>query len=488
MSACTAPSATLPPRTNSTAATSISKMIAIENSPRQGSDANSATAQHGQCQPIITARPAIDFAAVRSALNIADVLDLLGFLTPHPPRAQLRGPCPLHGSTHATSRCFSVNVEQQNFQCFKCGRHGNALDLWTHAAGQTPYDAAVDVCQRLNLPVPTLPPNAAPASASASKTTTPPHEVPQPQTRHREEGTCSSPSQHPYNGVTPDRTSLFPVSNSQRAIFHFWVEPAHALAFEGLVPAFDLAVALRIIGRGADVGHAGDAHKFLEILGDELRPVVGDDARGLVGKGFAAALDDDFDVGFFHLRTDVPVYDKAAVAVEDGEEKIKGASYIYEADIDMPLLMRAERLDIAGALLGGFGGLAGEQTGGLEDAIGAGGGAGDDVGIKHHEGHAAISFERVLAGESLDAFFFVLGEPMVARDPGVVFVDFAEAVLPVVEFAGLDAEPALEARRRDVGLVAPGADEIDDGVACVVGDPLAGQGSPSSFFKGYALP
>jgi len=43
--------------------------------------------------------------------------------------------------------------------------------------------------------------------------------------------------------------------------------------------------------------------------------------------------------------------------------------------------------------------------------------AGDDVGIEHHEGHAAISFERVLAGESMDAFFFVLGEPVVARDP-----------------------------------------------------------------------
>lgn len=143
--------------------------------------------QRGQCQPIVTARPAIDFAAVRSALNLADVLDLLGFQPRTRRGAQLRGPCPLHGSTHATSRCFSVNVEQQNFQCFKCGRAGNALDLWTHATGQTPYDAAVDVCHRLNLAVPTLPTHAAPASASPSRTITPPQEVPQPQTRHREE-------------------------------------------------------------------------------------------------------------------------------------------------------------------------------------------------------------------------------------------------------------------------------------------------------------
>jgi hypothetical protein len=95
------------------------------------------------------------------------------------------------------------------------------------------------------------------------------------------------------------------------------------------------------------------------------------------------------------------------------------------------------------------------------------------VGIEHHEGHAAISFQGVLSGEGLDAFFFIVGEPVVARDPGVVLVDLAEALLPVVELAGSDADPALEARRRDFGLVAPGADEIDDGVAGVVGDPLA---------------
>ena len=54
---------------------------------------------------------------------------------------------------------------------------------------------------------------------------------------------------------------------------------ADALALDGFVPAFDLAVGLRIVGRGSDVGHAGDADELLEVLGDELRAVVGDDAR-----------------------------------------------------------------------------------------------------------------------------------------------------------------------------------------------------------------
>jgi hypothetical protein len=29
-------------------------------------------------------------------------------------------------------------------------------DLWAHATRQTPYDAALDLCQRLNIPVPIL--------------------------------------------------------------------------------------------------------------------------------------------------------------------------------------------------------------------------------------------------------------------------------------------------------------------------------------------
>ena len=108
--------------------------------------------------PMSTARPAIDFAAVRAAVTLAAVLQLLGC----PPRTthgtQQRGPCPLHGSTHGTSRCFSANLEQHLFQCFKCGRSGNALDLWAQAQQLTPYDAAVDLCQRLGIPLPTLAP------------------------------------------------------------------------------------------------------------------------------------------------------------------------------------------------------------------------------------------------------------------------------------------------------------------------------------------
>ena len=108
-----------------------------------------------QCPPTVTPRPAIDFAAVKAAVTIAAVLQLLG-CSLHGGGAQQRGPCPLHGSTSGTSRCFSAHLDKNAFQCFKCGRHGNALDLWAAATRQTPYDAAVDLCARLGITLPTL--------------------------------------------------------------------------------------------------------------------------------------------------------------------------------------------------------------------------------------------------------------------------------------------------------------------------------------------
>ena len=102
-------------------------------------------------------RPAIDFAAVRNAITMAQVLALLGFIARSDHAGQQRGTCPLHGSTHGTARCFSVNIHTHTFHCFKCGRSGNALDLWAAAQRLTPYDAALDLCQRLNIPLPLLP-------------------------------------------------------------------------------------------------------------------------------------------------------------------------------------------------------------------------------------------------------------------------------------------------------------------------------------------
>ena len=110
-----------------------------------------------QAQPDAS-RPAIDFAAVRAAITIAQVLALLGFTPRSDHHGQQRGACPLHGSTPGTARCFSVNTQAHTFHCFKCNRSGNALELWAAANRLSPYDAALDLCQRLSIPLPLLAP------------------------------------------------------------------------------------------------------------------------------------------------------------------------------------------------------------------------------------------------------------------------------------------------------------------------------------------
>src|SRR5271157_161622 len=49
---------------------------------------------------------------------------------------------------------------------------------------------------------------------------------------------------------------------------------ANALSFQGLEPALELAVALRIVGGRSYVSHSTYADKLLEVPGDELRAVV----------------------------------------------------------------------------------------------------------------------------------------------------------------------------------------------------------------------
>ena len=71
----------------------------------------------------------VDFRQLRSVVSMTMVLDLMGYVPRERSGPRWRGPCPLHQSTSETSRSFSVQVERNIFQCFRCGAKGNALDL-----------------------------------------------------------------------------------------------------------------------------------------------------------------------------------------------------------------------------------------------------------------------------------------------------------------------------------------------------------------------
>jgi DNA primase len=100
--------------------------------------------------------PGVDFRQVREQVRMSDVLTLLGYRPRTRCGDQLRGPCPLHGSRSATSRCFAVHLGKGLYHCFRCGASGNVLDLYAAATRQGVHAAAVELCGRLGQAVPWL--------------------------------------------------------------------------------------------------------------------------------------------------------------------------------------------------------------------------------------------------------------------------------------------------------------------------------------------
>ena len=92
--------------------------------------------------------PSLDFQAVRAAVSISQVLEIVGFYANEESGEQVRGPCPVHGSTSADSRSFSANLRRNTFQCFKCGAKGNQLDLYATITGLPIHEAALQLCEK----------------------------------------------------------------------------------------------------------------------------------------------------------------------------------------------------------------------------------------------------------------------------------------------------------------------------------------------------
>jgi DNA primase len=84
---------------------------------------------------------------------MARVLDQLGLT------ARLRGSgvqrrcaCPIHRGD-ARGRTFSVNLEENVFQCFdaRCASKGDVIDLWASLHGLSLRDAALDLVRTFGL-------------------------------------------------------------------------------------------------------------------------------------------------------------------------------------------------------------------------------------------------------------------------------------------------------------------------------------------------
>ena len=103
--------------------------------------------------------PRIDFRLVQSQVPIEFVLESLGFIMLRRRGDEMRGPCPLpdcRRSAPGRDYAFAANLRKGVFQCFRCGRRGNVLDLWAQAHRIGVYQAALELCEKLRLDVPRL--------------------------------------------------------------------------------------------------------------------------------------------------------------------------------------------------------------------------------------------------------------------------------------------------------------------------------------------
>ena len=98
----------------------------------------------------------VDFNGLRSEIKMEQVLEQLHFERVGQSGDQLRGPCPVHGSSNPSSRTFSVNLDTSRYYCHKCKSKGNQLELWAAVYELTIYEAAIDLCCALGRPVPRI--------------------------------------------------------------------------------------------------------------------------------------------------------------------------------------------------------------------------------------------------------------------------------------------------------------------------------------------
>src|SRR5438552_4719414 len=83
----------------------------------------------------------VDFKAVKAAVSFSQVLEHYGINWLRKNGDELRGRCPFEGCRSDDG--FHFNAGKGAFQCFKCKRRGNVLDMVAAMEGCTVREAAV---------------------------------------------------------------------------------------------------------------------------------------------------------------------------------------------------------------------------------------------------------------------------------------------------------------------------------------------------------
>ena len=219
--------------------------------------------------------------------------------------------------------------------------------------------------------------------------------------------------------------------------------------------------------------HAAESNERLEVLGDKLRAVVADNPRRPFGELLSRPLDDRLDVLLGHAFADLPMHDEAAIAVQERAEVVKRAAEIEVAYIDMPMLVRGERLHETGPLLRGLLPFAIESLRLFQNTINAAGADRHDVVVEHHEGQPSIAVEWMGVVVVEYGLLFPIFKPPIARDLAIVLVGHAVASFPIVKLARAEPQPGEQLLGWQLRALRPVADVVDDFVASVVRNPPA---------------
>lgn len=99
----------------------------------------------------------IDFQQLKSQVSVLDVLELFDWKPASQRGEELRGPCPVHGSSSTTSMTLAVSPSKNAWKCHKCGAGGNQLDLaayYFHLPRDQVVRVAVALCRQLGREIP----------------------------------------------------------------------------------------------------------------------------------------------------------------------------------------------------------------------------------------------------------------------------------------------------------------------------------------------
>jgi hypothetical protein len=166
--------------------------------------------------------------------------------------------------------------------------------------------------------------------------------------------------------------------------------------------------------------------------------------------------------------------DRTTVTIQHAAQVIEGPAEVEVGNIDMPMLMRLQRLLETGSFARRFAFPPRQQPGLLQHSPNTRRTDRHHPSIQHHERQPPITFQRILQMEIDDRFFLPLLQPEIAGNPTVVFVDTTVALAPVIELAGAHTQPRNESPDPDLGLLQPAPGEIHHLVPHVMWHPDPG--------------